>query len=56
MGYSSWNDCSSFRDNGPNGWCWDSEAHVRNVTSYMAASGLQALGYDHINVVEGWYV
>ena len=25
MGYSSWNDCSSFRDNGPNGWCWNSE-------------------------------
>jgi hypothetical protein len=20
MGYSTWNDCSSFRDNGPGGW------------------------------------
>jgi hypothetical protein len=21
MGYSTWNDCSSFRDNGKDGWC-----------------------------------
>lgn len=56
MGYSSWNDCSSFRDAGPNGWCWDSEDHIKNVTLYMKSSGLRALGYDHINVDEGWFV
>ena len=54
MGYSSWNDCSSFRDNGPNGWCWDSEAHIKNVTLYMVSSGLAKLGYTQINVDEGW--
>ena len=54
MGYSSWNDCSSFRDNGPNGWCWDSEAHIKNVTLYMISSGLAKLGYTQINVDEGW--
>lgn len=21
MGYSTWNDCASFRNNGPSGWC-----------------------------------
>lgn len=56
MGYSTWNDCSSFRDNGPNGWCWDTEAHVKNTTLYMMSSGLYALGYDHINIDEGWFV
>jgi alpha-galactosidase len=54
MGYSTWNDCSSFRDNGPHGWCWDSEAHVRNVTLYLRSSGLFALGYNRINIDEGW--
>ena len=54
MGYSTWNDCSSFRDNGPNGWCWDSEAHVKNVTLYMISSGLAKLGYTQVNVDEGW--
>ena len=54
LGYSSWNDCSSFRDNGPNGWCWDSEAHIKNVTLYMISSGLAKLGYVQINVDEGW--
>ena len=54
MGYSSWNDCSSFRDNGPNGWCWDSEAHIKSVTLYMISSGLAKLGYTQINVDEGW--
>ena len=54
MGYSSWNDCSSFRDNGPTGWCWDSEAHIKNVTSYLISSGLAALGYTYVNVDEGW--
>ena len=54
MGYSSWNDCSSFRDNGPAGWCWDAEEHIRNITTFFQSSGLAALGYDHINVDEGW--
>lgn len=54
MGYSTWNDCSSFRDNGPNGWCWDSEDHVKNVTSYLISSGLAKLGYTQVNVDEGW--
>ena len=56
MGYSTWNDCSSFRDNGPNGWCYDSEAHVRNVTSYFISSGLKSLGYSRINIDEGWFL
>ena len=54
MGYSSWNDCSSFRDNGRNGWCWDAEAHIRNVTTYLISSGLAKLGYEYVNVDEGW--
>ena len=53
MGYSTWNDCSSFRDNGPNGWCWDAEAHVLNVTNYFVTSGLAKLGYNRINIDEG---
>ena len=48
MGYSTWNDCSSFRDNGPDGWCWDSEAHVKNVTLYLISSGLAKLGYTQV--------
>ena len=54
LGYSTWNDCSSFRDNGVNGWCWNAEEHVKNVTLYMQSSGLSKLGYNHINVDEGW--
>ena len=54
MGYSTWNDCSSFRDNGKDGWCWESEKHVRAVTEYMISSGLARLGYVYINVDEGW--
>jgi hypothetical protein len=50
---AAWNDCSSFRDNGPNGWCWESEAHVKNVTLYMISSGLAKLGYVQVNVDEG---
>ena len=43
MGYSSWNDCSSFRDNGPNGWCWNSEGEgyetpLRNAGALPAHS------------------
>jgi hypothetical protein len=52
MGYSSWNDCSSFRDNGANGWCWQAEEHIKNITLYMQSSGLGKLGYNHINVDE----
>ena len=51
--YSTWNDCSSFRDNGPDGWCWNSEDHVKNTTLYMISSGLARLGYNRINVDEG---
>jgi alpha-galactosidase len=54
MGYSSWNACSSFRDNGPNGWCWNTEDYIHNVTAYMISSGLAKLGYNQINVDEGW--
>ena len=54
MGYSTWNDCSSFRDNGPNGWCWDTESHVKNTTQYMISSGLARLGYNRGNIDEGW--
>ena len=54
MGYSTWNDCSSMRDNGPNGWCWNTEDHIKNVTLFMVSSGLAALGYEYINVDEGW--
>jgi hypothetical protein len=39
------------RDNGPNGWCWDTEAHVKNITLYMKSSGLFALGYNRVNIV-----
>jgi alpha-galactosidase len=53
MGWSSWNACSSFRDNGPNGWCWFTDAYIRNVTNYMVESGLAALGYHYINIDEG---
>jgi alpha-galactosidase len=42
------------RDNGPNGWCWDAEAHIKNVTTYMITSGLAKLGYNRVNVDEGW--
>lgn len=42
------------RDNGPTGWCWNSEDHVKNVTLYLMSSGLAKLGYNHINVDEGW--
>lgn len=54
MGYSTWNDCSSFRDNGPNGRCWNSEDYVKNVTEYLLSSGLAKLGYNRVNVDEGW--
>ena len=46
MGYSSWNDCSSMRDNGPDGWCWNAEDHVKNLTRYFIDSGLAG----------GWWV
>jgi len=52
MGYSSWNDCSSFRDNGQNGWCWQAEEHIKNITLYMQTSGLAKLGYNRVNVDE----
>eukprot|EP00316_Scyphosphaera_apsteinii_P013223 CAMPEP_0119338082 /NCGR_PEP_ID=MMETSP1333-20130426/95318_1 /TAXON_ID=418940 /ORGANISM="Scyphosphaera apsteinii, Strain RCC1455" /LENGTH=210 /DNA_ID=CAMNT_0007349277 /DNA_START=129 /DNA_END=758 /DNA_ORIENTATION=+ len=54
MGYSTWNDCASFRNNGPEGWCWDSEEHVKNITRYFIVSGLAKLGYRQINIDEGW--
>lgn len=54
MGYSSWNDCSSMRNNGPGGWCWETEAHIKNVTRYFIESGLAKLGYTQINIDEGW--
>ena len=54
MGYSSWNDCGSMRNNGPTGWCWDTEAHIQNVTEYLISSGLAKLGYVRINIDEGW--
>lgn len=56
MGYSSWNDCSSMRDNGPDGWCWETEEHVKNITRYMIKTGLAKLGYNRINIDEGWLV
>lgn len=43
MGYSTWNDCSSFRDS-PTSWCWETEEHVKNVTLYLIDSGLAKLG------------
>lgn len=52
MGYSSWNDCSSFRDNGEDGWCWQAEDHIKNITLYLQSSGLAKLGYSRINVDE----
>jgi len=52
MGYSSWNDCSSFRDNGQDGWCWQAEEHIKNITLYMQTSGLSKLGYNRVNVDE----
>jgi hypothetical protein len=42
--FRRWNDCSSMRDNGPDGWCYNTEAHVKNTTLYMKSSGLFALG------------
>eukprot|EP00038_Savillea_parva_P025951 m.50314 g.50314 ORF g.50314 m.50314 type:complete len:571 (+) comp7229_c0_seq2:61-1773(+) len=54
MGYSSWNDCSSMRDNGPDGWCWNTEEHIKNTTLYFISSGLAKLGYTQINIDEGW--
>ena len=54
MGYSTWNDCSTFRDNGVNGWCWNGEEHVRNVTNYLVSSGLAKLGYTFVNIDAGW--
>mmetsp|Transcript_24229 Transcript_24229/g.47642 ORF Transcript_24229/g.47642 Transcript_24229/m.47642 type:complete len:566 (-) Transcript_24229:689-2386(-) len=56
MGYSTWNDCSSMRNNGPEGWCWDTEDHVKNITKYLQASGLSKLGFNRINIDEGWFV
>jgi len=53
MGYSTWNDCSSFRDS-PTSWCWYTQDHVQNVTNYLISSGLAKLGYVHVNVDEGW--
>ena len=35
-------------------WCWDTEAHIQNVTEYFISSGLTKLGYVHINIDEGW--
>ena len=35
-------------------WCWDTEAHIQNVTEYFISSGLAKLGYVHINIDEGW--
>jgi len=54
MGYSSWNDCGSMRNNGPTGWCWDTESHIHKVTEYFISSGLAKLGYVRINIDEGW--
>ena len=54
MGFSTWNACSSMRDNGPNGWCWNTEDYMKNVTLYFVSSGLQALGYEYIDIDEGW--
>ena len=54
MGYSTWNDCSSMRDNGPTGWCWDAEDHIKNVTRYLVSSGLSKQGYKQINIDAGW--
>ena len=56
MGYSTWNDCSSMRNNGPEGWCWDTEDHVKNITKYLQASGLSKLGFNRINIDEGMCV
>ena len=44
MGYSSWNDCGSYV----------TEEHIVATAEYMQRSGLQALGYDYVNVDEGW--
>ena len=46
LGYSTWNSCSSFRDNGADGWCWNAEDHIKNITLYMISSGLTKLGYN----------
>jgi alpha-galactosidase len=54
MGYSTWNDCGSFRNNGPAGWCWNAENHVKNITQYFLSHGLADLGYTQINIDEGW--
>ena len=35
-------------------WCWDTEAHIQNVTEYFISSGLAKLGYVRINIDEGW--
>jgi hypothetical protein len=45
---------SSMRDNGPNGWCWNTEEHIKNTTLYMINSGLAKLGYTQVNIDEGW--
>ena len=36
MGYSSWNDCGSFRNNGPEGWCWNAEEHIKNDLMFVS--------------------
>lgn len=36
------------------GWCWNTEDHIKNVTKYFISSGLAKLGYVQINIDEGW--
>lgn len=38
------------------GWCWKTEEHIKNVTKYFISSGLAKLGYNQINIDEGWLV
>jgi hypothetical protein len=56
MGYSSWNDCSSMRDNGPDGWCWNAEDHIKNITRYFIESGLAGRWVGGWVVGGGWRV
>jgi hypothetical protein len=43
MGYSTWNDCSSFRDNGPGGWCASRFTPILSVLMVVCAM-FQVLG------------
>eukprot|EP01113_Clastostelium_recurvatum_P031253 TRINITY_DN3884_c0_g1_i1.p1 TRINITY_DN3884_c0_g1~~TRINITY_DN3884_c0_g1_i1.p1 ORF type:complete len:416 (-),score=85.02 TRINITY_DN3884_c0_g1_i1:74-1321(-) len=44
MGYSTWNDCSSNI----------TEARVKFMADAMVSTGLARLGYEYVNVDEGW--